>query len=409
MVASLSVDPAWRVGPGTGLRAYIPGLTPASRPTATVKGVQQQPRPPWIRRLTRRQLITIDVLVAVPLAQVLGAGAETSRSLAALPMPVGYGLAVVLAGTVALRRWRPWPAFLVALVGSSLSIVAGFAKEPMLAPALVLYILAATCPLRASRAALLLVEAWIAATAALSFVVPSDSYREPAVESRIIGAAVVQLAAWMIGMAAAKYRAYTDLVRDHAERRIQEQIALAHARLAQAQQAVAEERLRIAQELHDIVAHSMSVIAVQAGVGHHVAASQPAQATQALAAIEATSRDTLQEMRRLLGMLRDGSPAPADAHDLQPAPGLSDLPALVRATEQAGLRVDLRVEGTRRDLPAGLELAAYRIVQEALTNIVKHAGTDHGRVVVTYTPDELGTEGVPPRSDREGSGVNHGD
>jgi signal transduction histidine kinase len=351
--------------------------------------VEQQPRPPWIRRLTRRQLIAVDVLIAVLLVQVLGSGAYTSRAHVGLPMPVGYGLAVVLAGTVAARRWRPWPAFAVALAASSVSIVAGFAKEPMVAPALVLYIVAATSPPRASRMALLLVEACIAGTAALSLVVPSSSFREPAAESRVLGAAVVQLAAWMLGMAAARYRIYTDLVRDQAERRMQEQVALAQTRLAQAQRAVAEERLRIAQELHDVVAHSMSVIAVQAGVGHHVAASQPEQATQALAAIEATSRGTLQEMRRLLGMLRDGTTAPADAHDLEPAPGLADLPALARATEQAGLRVDLRVDGARRDLPAGLELAAYRIVQEALTNVVKHAGTDHSRVVVTYTPDEL--------------------
>ena len=366
--------------------------------------MQQQPRQPWIRRLTRRQLIAIDVLIAVLVAQVLGSGAATSRAHAALPVGFGYGLAVVLAATVALRRWRPWPAFAVALAASSASIVAGFAKEPMAATALVLYVVAVIEPLRVSRLALLLAEACIVVTAALSFVVPFSSFRSPAAESRVIGAAVVQLAAWVIGVAAARYRTYTDLVRDQAERRVQEQLALAQARLAQAQQAVAEERLRIAQELHDVLGHSMSVIAVQAGVGHHVAARQPEQASRMLAAIEATSRTTLQEMRRLLGMLRDGTTAPAD--ELDPAPCLADLPALVRATEQAGLRVDLHIEGTQRDLTAGLELAAYRIVQEALTNVVKHAGTQRSRVVVTYADDELRIDvtddGTSPQSEASG-------
>jgi signal transduction histidine kinase len=153
--------------------------------------------------------------------------------------------------------------------------------------------------------------------------------------------------------------------------------------------AVAEERLRIAQELHDVVAHSMSVIAVQAGVGAHVLDSDPTEARRALESIATTSRSTLNEMRRLLGVLRneDGSKA-----EHAPAPRLDDLPALVARVEASGVPVDLTVDKAPCELPTGVSLSAYRIVQEALTNVLRHAGPARASVAVRYEPGTIAIE-----------------
>jgi signal transduction histidine kinase len=163
---------------------------------------------------------------------------------------------------------------------------------------------------------------------------------------------------------------------DQAERRAEER--------ARAQ--VAEERLRIARELHDVVAHSMSLIAVQAGVANYVLAARPEEATRVLSSIEQASRDALRETRRLLGLLRDDGGRRL-APEFGPAPGLGDLGGLIARTKDAGVRVDLEVRGRRRSLPAGIDLAAYRIIQEALTNVVKHSAARTGRVLVAYEDD----------------------
>lgn len=153
-------------------------------------------------------------------------------------------------------------------------------------------------------------------------------------------------------------------------------------RRREAEQAVAEERLRIARELHDVVAHAMSVVAVQSGVAAHVIRRDPAQAEEMLATINGMSREALAEMRRLLGVLRAGSDG-CDA-ELAPAPSLADLPSLLATVEGTGVSADLRVEGQAPLLSPGLDLAAFRVVQEALTNVVRHAGPAHVEVVVRY-------------------------
>jgi len=155
----------------------------------------------------------------------------------------------------------------------------------------------------------------------------------------------------------------------------------------EAKRAVADERLRIAQELHDVVAHSMGVIAVQAGVGAHVIDQNPEEAKKSLEAIATTSRSTLTEIRRLLGVLRAD-----DGAAYQPAPGLADLDRLVADVGSAGLPVEVTVAGTRHDVPPGVDFTAYRIVQEALTNVLKHAGPAHATVVVGYEPSALRLE-----------------
>jgi signal transduction histidine kinase len=154
-----------------------------------------------------------------------------------------------------------------------------------------------------------------------------------------------------------------------------------HERDEQAKRAVADERLRIAQELHDVVAHSMGVIAVQAGVGAHVIDKDPGEAKKSLEAIATTSRSTLTEIRRLLGVLR------ADEQgSYQPAPGLGDLGRLVDDIGAAGVPVTLKIVGSHDDVPPGVDLTAYRIVQEALTNVLKHAGPARATVAVDYEP-----------------------
>ncbi|HEY4726483.1 MAG TPA: sensor histidine kinase, partial [Actinomycetota bacterium] len=189
-------------------------------------------------------------------------------------------------------------------------------------------------------------------------------------------------AAWLLGQFAHNYRAYAA--------RLEERTAeLERAREELARRAVVEERLRLARELHDVVAHAMSVIAVQSGVGAHVATTQPKEAAKALAAIEATSRAALEELRRLLGVLRQEDEPQGD---LAPVPGLADLEGLLAEVAKAGLAVRLQVEGAPAPLPAGVDLSAYRIVQEALTNVVKHAGPARAQVTIRYRDHEVTVE-----------------
>jgi signal transduction histidine kinase len=156
-----------------------------------------------------------------------------------------------------------------------------------------------------------------------------------------------------------------------------------------AREAVVEERARIARELHDAIAHDVSLMVVQAGAERRVLDAQAGSTREVLQTIEQIGRGALTEMRRLVGMLRNGSGNP-----LVPQPSLADLPRLVAQVSEAGLPVELTVEGEPRALPLGIELSAYRIVQEALTNALKHAGEARATVRVGYGPDQLELEVV---------------
>jgi len=184
-------------------------------------------------------------------------------------------------------------------------------------------------------------------------------------------------AMFFFGSAMRNRRLYMEQVEERAE-------LLEREHEEAAKRALADERLRIAQELHDVVAHSMGVIAVQAGVGAHVIDTDPAEAKKSLQAISTTSRTTLTEIRRLLGVLR----ADGDA-GYEPAPGLADLDRLVTDLDGAGLPVEVHIQGARHDLPPGVDLTAYRIVQEALTNIARHSGASRGSVEITRHDDHL--------------------
>ena len=198
----------------------------------------------------------------------------------------------------------------------------------------------------------------------------------------VVSNALFIAAAWLLGHFVGVRRLYV--------LQLEERTAeLEQAREELARRAVTEERLRLARELHDVVAHAMSVIAVQSGVGAHVADTQPKEAAKALGAIEATSRAALEELRRLLGVLRQED---EPRGDLAPVPGLADLDSLLAEVAKAGLAVKLQVNGTRPPLPAGVDLSAYRIVQEALTNVVKHAGSARAQVMVGYGDQDVTVE-----------------
>jgi signal transduction histidine kinase len=213
----------------------------------------------------------------------------------------------------------------------------------------------------------------------------------------LVMSAVVVLGAWTIGVAARGQRAYAAGLRDQATRR-----------------AVTEERLRIARELHDVVSHSMSVIAVRAAVAGYVAATPESPAVAALRDIELVSREALLELRHLLGVLRtDGQPDGPDGTELAPTPSLADLDRLVADTARAGADVHLRTSGDVRPLPPGVELSAYRIVQEALTNLVRHARPARGTVALGFRPDRVtievtddgGLDGADPPDRTGGHGL----
>jgi signal transduction histidine kinase len=191
--------------------------------------------------------------------------------------------------------------------------------------------------------------------------------------------AIMFVSGWVLGIVLAARRSYTAALEEKTA-------ALEAARQELAHRAVLEERTRIARDLHDILAHAMSVITVQAGVGAHLLERDPAQARQALVVIEETGRGALGEMRRLLGALRAGDPP------TEPQPGLASLDRLASQATAAGVPVELQVEGPARALPAGLEVSAYRIAQEALTNAIKHAPGGRARVTVRYRPHTVELE-----------------
>jgi signal transduction histidine kinase len=190
-------------------------------------------------------------------------------------------------------------------------------------------------------------------------------------------------AAWALGDNLRTRRAYLAELEARAERLEREQQETAR-------RAVAEEQARIARELHDVISHNVSVMVVQAAAGGDVFATRPDRAREALGSIESTGREALVELRRLLGVVR---PEVEDAGaGLEPQPGLARLPELIEHVSAAGLRVELAVAGEPRDLPAGVDLSAYRIVQEALTNTLKHARAETARVTIGYEDARLELE-----------------
>jgi len=191
-----------------------------------------------------------------------------------------------------------------------------------------------------------------------------------------IAVPLVMIIAWLIGNSIRQAQAKTELVRAQAA----------------AQSALAE-RLRIARDLHDVVAHSIGIIAIQAGAGRRVCDARPAEARDALAAIEATSRETLSGLRRMMTGLRQAESESGPGRvPLGPAPGLADVERLAAMTLDAGVQVEVEWLGSPEPLPADIDLSAFRIIQEAVTNVVRHAGTDRCLVWIDQQDGELSIE-----------------
>ncbi|MFE2147786.1 sensor histidine kinase [Streptomyces sp. NPDC059456] len=307
----------------------------------------------------------------------------------ALRVPLGVGdrifdvgplLAVTgLATAALLLRRAPLTTLFLMIFGAYLVIFLG--RTPGLTIALVLPAAVALGVVAATRSRRV---TWSAVALTVLLLLTAQFAQPVTGSARVLTQSQLPLVvlAWLIG----------DSVR-----RGRESAAQAHARATE--QALTDERLRIARELHDMVAHSIGVIAIQAGVGSRVIDTQPAQARQALQAIETTSRETLAGLRRTLVALRRSEPA-----SLAPAPGLDGIDRLAAAAAgDTGVRVDVVWSGQRRPLPSDIELAAFRIVQEALTNVVRHARAGACRVGVAYGTDELALE-----IDDDGQGVPDG-
>jgi signal transduction histidine kinase len=320
-----------------------------------------EPRPPLIKRLRPGHWLIFDCLIATGYAAI--AGAVLLRHPHGMPVPLGQAAVAVLSLTIALRRRQPVLALGVVLV---VLVTLDMPYQSLLPAWGALYLVALTGRRPTALAAL------GAALIAPAVVV--------GVFDRGVLLGLISSLVWTIGYSVRRHRAYERELRLHQARQ-------AEAELEKARRGVTEERMRIARELHDVVAHSMSVITVQAGFGNLVIDDQPAQARAALGAIETTGREALAEMRRLLDVLRDDGPA-----TLTPAPGLGELNHLVAQTAKAGVQVQVKITGEPRPLPPGIDLSAFRIVQEALTNVVKHAETAGCRLAIAYTEHELSIE-----------------
>lgn len=285
--------------------------------------------------------------------------------------------ALLLAGCRWLTR-RPLGAIAVLLAASALATMPlGVAEIPLaqfLAVDVALYFTAAARPLRTGVLAVVL---------SVSVLVAYVSYRVlagwSAGTSAELAVALTAVVAWLVGRSVYESRKHDADLRARATDR-----------------ALVAERLRIAREMHDMVAHSVGIIALQAGAAARVVHTQPDAAREAMSAVEAAGRETLSGLRRMLGALRETGPGQDTAgHEdapLRPAESLADIDRLARTTTAAGVRVEVDWRGVRRALPPELELSAFRIVQESVTNVVRHAETDACRVRVEYGFEELAIE-----------------
>jgi signal transduction histidine kinase len=332
-----------------------------------------------LERLRSLNPLAVDTVLAAVMTTIGIISVYSQDVIGGLREPSAMALVTILmiTGPVVIRRVNPLLALSISCAGILLHIVSDWPEgSAPLSVLLLTYTVAAWDTPR--RAALGLGVVY----GTLVLLGVADT---PGLDTLgVVGNLAVFTVGWMIGIALRARR-------QTLEARVREAEERANVERQSAARAIAEERLRIAQELHDVVAHSMSVIAVQAGVGAHVLEERPEQARAALEAISATSRGTLTEMRRLLGVLRDGDGERSHA----PAPGVADVPQLIEDVRAAGVPVTLTMSGSTDSTNAGVELSAYRVVQEALTNVIKHAGTaSHVDVTVRYEPGSLAVEVV---------------
>jgi signal transduction histidine kinase len=323
-----------------------------------------------------------------PVLQDLVIVAVLSTLQLALLAPTGPhpAIAVVVAAEplpLLLRRTHPTIAIAL-LAAIDVALMQAGASATAIGPSLVVAAYSAGAHQPRRRAVGSLVLALLGLLAAGALPPASQALAD------VVGVVVVTTVAWWIGSSLRERRYYAAEL----EQRTQ---ALAVARLELAERAVAAERLRLARELHDVVAHSLAIIALHSSVGAHNAAAHPDDAVAALNAINTATRSALGELRAMLAVLRDSDGEAAS--DTAPLPSLADLPALVDQAVGAGVAVRVSVDGDVDAIPRAVSLSAYRVVQEALTNVVKHAGPVDASVMIGAVPGRVAiavTNG-PPR------------
>ena len=330
------------------------------------------------RALLDVALAMVGAYVAVILTAEISVGLPRARAVGAGVLAAGYG------GVIVLRRRAPAEVLVAQAVLATGYVLVGLPVS-MLGPAVLVtvYTVGARLPrtrglaLLAGSVAVMGLLLWAGSSAEFSSVV-------------LFGALLA--AAWFLGDVVQRWR----LLADTHARRAEE---LEKARGEVARLAAAGERLRIARELHDVVAHSMSVISMHAGSGRLAAQRDPAAAERALQVVERSSREALAEMRRLVTVLRDAD----DDAALVPAARLADVHALVAEVAAAGVTVDVQTDGDLTSVPDGVSLAAYRIVQEALTNVVRHAFPARTQLRITVRDDVVRLEIVDHGAPRAGT------
>nr|WP_206344352.1 histidine kinase [Streptomyces mesophilus] len=348
-----------------------------------------------IRVFDRRRPLVWNLLFTTffVIAAIIDYGAGGWKTIAAnadVPEPLVFSMSLGLSVPLLWRRSHPMPVLCFMTAVALVNSLVGAMLQASLLMLFLLFNVALRKPLKTLGLAALLVIAPI--------VVGTLRFPKDAWDSQLVPAFWSIALVALLGIAVRTRRDYTGALEDRAHR-------LEIERDQQAQLAAAAERTRIAREMHDIIGHNLSVITGLADGGAYAARKNPERAVQALEAIGTTSRGALTELRRLLDVLREESPAA----ELAPAPALSDLDSLIEGVRSAGLPVRTTVKGSPAALPPGMELSVYRVIQEALTNTLKHGGpsatsdvlVSYATDAVTVTVTDTGRGGTP---DPDGTG-----
>jgi signal transduction histidine kinase len=374
-------------GDQTVLRYAEPEMTATVADVTETAGIDSGVLPPRSRQRLW-QFIVVDLLPAVWITLLtVNATLYTALEISSGAVVAVWLVALVFGALLVVRRWKPLPVFGVVLGTTIVADLLGISVgATALAVAVALYPVALSVEPRRSAVALgvallsVTLAAVLTATVLNSHFLVTPNPRYTDLFSSLTSWWLAIGAGWAFGRNVRARREYADQIAEH-----------------RAQKAVSEERLRIAREMHDVVAHSMSVIVMKAAVANHVYATRPQESREALGVIESVSRAALADIHRVLGSLRSGGES-----DLAPSPGLDELPKLVENARLADVQVEFD-RGPIPTLPTAVQLSAYRIVQEALTNVIKHAAAPvRCTVRITAGPGELqlaviddGTPGGP--------------
>ncbi|MFH9466629.1 histidine kinase [Streptomyces clavifer] len=321
-----------------------------------------------------REAATVTTAFALCL---LGGVVQDDGSTLSSPSAAAYFIALLSCAVLPVRHRAPLAAMAVTTASGVLAPFLGLLLSPLIvAPAVITaysHSLTARTERRAASAAVLISAALVVAFAP---VLGALSWKDV---SRMGAVAAFPLVAGVLGHSVQNRRAYLAAMEERARRAEKSRDVEAHRR-------VAEERVRVARELHDLVAHQITLANAQATVAAHLFDTRPEQTRTSLKELVETTANALNDLRATVGLLRQTGDAAAPA---EPAPGLSRLPTLIESFRRAGLEVSVHQEGTARPLPPAVDLTAYRIVQEALTNVTKHAGAGSARVRLAWNRDRV--------------------